>query len=180
MENTVIFDFSFVYIVPVFLFALIGLAAEGEFCRLSLDLSLHIDVEGEFKEQNGALVECFRRRHGKLCDFLELADEIFSLFCLITIGAGVFEIFSLVFVVSALGSDETRGLAMTLAQIYWFGIYVLQPWVVLWTGMRVNEAVCTTCRGLGHSLYERSHGLSGLCASITCRSHDSLWSPWCS
>ncbi|OQV16665.1 hypothetical protein BV898_09177 [Hypsibius exemplaris] len=128
---------SFVYIVPVFLLALIGLAIESEFLRLDLDLFLNLTKEGRMEP---GMIECFRQRHGKLCDFLELADEVFSLFCLITIGAGVFEIFSLVFVVCALRTDGERGVAMTFVQIFWFFLYVLQPWVVLWTGMRVNEA----------------------------------------
>ncbi|OQV22215.1 hypothetical protein BV898_03717 [Hypsibius exemplaris] len=128
---------SFVYIVPVFLFALIGLAVEGEYLRLNHDLYLNLGADGVIAP---GYIECFRQKHGKLCDFLELADSIFALFCLITIGAGVFEIFSLVFIVCAFGNDDTRGVAMTFAQIFWFMVYIMQPWVVLWTGVRVNDA----------------------------------------
>jgi hypothetical protein len=68
---------SFIHIIPVILYMLIGLVIEGEFRRFNVDLASQITEDGRL--QNGSL-EWFRLRHGKLCDFLELANKVLGLY----------------------------------------------------------------------------------------------------
>ena len=126
---------SVVYVVPTYFFALIAVVITLDFHHLRHDMQVGIQDDGCVTLKS---LEWFRIRHNSLCILLNIADDIFSGWIALTLGAGVCQALAGIFLLVA-----GRGLTVItdLTQAFWVATYFFQISVVLYRGAVVNEAV---------------------------------------
>ncbi|XP_055331159.1 uncharacterized protein LOC129583397 [Paramacrobiotus metropolitanus] len=128
---------SFVYILPLMLFALLGDCVCAEFDSLYKHLQRHITSDGEIIHRS---VEWYRQAHEKLCVLIEMIDEIFAPVVLVGIFASVLEMFMLVFTVSDFLTHGRFTALIAFNEFFWFSFHFGQVCISTVIGIKVNRA----------------------------------------